>query len=149
MANRTFVPLAMLGAHLVAAAVLSGCRSEPTAVDYARLYPGDLKQSQVLDVQVFRHTHDLEFTNTSAKAFGQSTLWINERFSKPIGSLAVGETLKIPLSEFRDEFSIPFRSGGFFATEAPDRLVLAQIEVPSAEGKPTLYGLVVIGGRNE
>ncbi len=141
--------LCVLVAGAAAISLLGACRSEPTRVDYARLYPADLTQTQVLDVQVFRHTHDLEFTNTSAKAFGPSTLWVNQRFSKPIAGLAVGQTLVVPLRDLRDEFSIPFRTGGFFATEAPDRLVLAQIETPDADGKPTLYGLVVIGGRDE
>jgi len=49
----------------------------------------------------------------------------------------------IPLVEFRNEFSEAFRGGGFFATEAPERLVMAQLET-EIDGKPQLLGMIVV-----
>lgn len=130
------------------AAGLSGCSSGPRAVEYARAYPA-LKQGETLDIQVFRREKRIELTNTTARAFGPSTLWLNAWFSRPIKSLAVGETLDLPLSEFRDENSEAFRGGGFFAAEAPEKLVLAQLETTDADAKPVLLGLVVVATGGE
>ncbi len=133
---------------LTLALFLAACSGVPAPVPYARPYPA-IKQSQTLNIQVFRTTKHLELTNTSARAFGPSTLWLNARFSRPIDGLGVGQSLKLPLEEFRDEYSDVFRGGGFFSTEAPERLVLAQIETASADAKADLVGLIVVKGEDE
>ncbi len=139
--------LLMVFAAAVMAAGVSGCRTAPEQRDYARAYPGGGASPETINVQVFRHTKTIEFTNTTAQAFGPSTLWLNARFSRPIDGLAVGETIELPFKEFVDEYSEPFRGGGFFATEAPDRLVLTQLETTGADGQRAVYGLVVVDGR--
>ena len=53
------------------------------------------------------------------------------------------------MKEFRDEFYDPFRGGGFFAVEAPERLALAQVETKDSEGKPVMLGMIVVGGGAE
>jgi len=144
---RSVLPASMLALGL-AALLIPACRSAPKAVEYARAYPSTVRQERSLDVQVFRRTKRLELTNTTARAFGPSTLWLNKRFSRPIDALAVGESLDLPLASFRDENSEPFRGGGFFAAEAPETLVLAQLETAGAAG-PELLGLVVVNGAPE
>ncbi len=130
----------------------AGCQSGPDVVSYARTYP-PLAQQGSLDIQVVRRVTKIELTNTTARAFGNSTLWLNGRFSLPIDGFGVGETLTLNLRDFRDEFSDAFRAGGFFASETPDRLVLAQIETPRVgegpEGAKELLGLVVVKGDAE
>ena len=79
-------------------------------------------------------------TNTSAKAFGPSRVWLNARFSRTIDEFAVGQTLKLDLREFYDEFGESFRAGGFFATRNPEAMVLCELE-----NEGTVYGLVVVG----
>ena len=138
----------LVGVALGGAAALSGCRSAPRPVAYARPYP-EAAQAESINIQVFRRTKSIELTNTTARAFGKSTLWLNARFCRPVDSLGIGESLTLPLSEFRDEFYEPFRGGGFFASEPPDRLVLAQIETTGTEGKPVMLGMVVVGGEAE
>ena len=64
----------------------------------------------------------------------------------PIDGLAVGQTLRLPLGTFRNEFSEAFRGGGFFAPERPERLVLAELEPLLASGavsapQPVVYPL--------
>jgi hypothetical protein len=111
-------------------------------------------QTSVIDIQAFRSSKHIELTNTSGRAIGPSILWLNAQYCRAIDGIPVGQSLKLPLIEFRDEFNDAFRGGGFFAPERPERLVLAQIETPSpdtiAEGQtPEFIGLVVVGGEGE
>ncbi len=135
-------------------ALASGCHSKPAPVAYAREFPKDLQQDEVLNIQVFKDAKTIEFTNTTGREFGPCTLWLNARFSRPIDRIAVGETIKVPLADFKDQWQDEFRGGGFFATQRPTRLVLAQIETPRPdilkEGeKSRLIGLVVVRGEDD
>lgn len=132
-----------------AAAGVGGCRSAPSVVAYARPFPDIGQQVEVIDIQVFKRATTLELVNTTNRAFGPCTLWLNQRFSCPLKGLAVGETLTLRLRDFRDEYSEPFRDASFFAVETPDKVVMAQIETPAPDGAggpaSTLVGLIVIG----
>lgn len=135
---------------LAATALLtSGCRSIPEAVPYARAFPESAVQQEVLDIQVFRDETHVEFVNTTGREFGKSTLWLNQRYGYPIELIGVGDYVKIALEDFRDEYSDKFRDASFFATETPERLMMAQIETsdPANEGKSVLLGLIVVGFR--
>lgn len=127
-----------------AAAALAACSSTPAPVEYARPFPQQLVQAETVDVQVFRREKTVFFTNTTARRFERGTMWLNRRYSRPFEPIAPGESFEAPLHEFRDEFGEPFRAGGFFASEFPDRLVLAQLETPQADGRSRLVGLVVV-----
>lgn len=125
-------------------AIEVGCQSVPP-VDYARSYPVELPPGPTVDVQVFRKTSTLDFTNTTAEPLGPGTIWLNRWFSRPLPkAIGVGESVSIPLTEFRDEFGDPFRAGGFFATEAPTALVLCQIETLREGQSPEIIGLVTV-----
>lgn len=116
---------------------LSGCRSAPETSPYARIYPFETPRApKTLDIQVIRAVRTIEFTNSSGKAFGPCTIWLNRRFSLPIDGLAIGQRVELRLSDFVDEFSDPFRAGGFFAADAPDVIVMAEIEYPSPTMNP-------------
>jgi hypothetical protein len=134
----------VLAAALAAAALtaLPACRGGGAAIDYARPMPAGLDQAEVLDVQLFRDVTRVELTNTTARSFENATIWLNERWSRPIERLGIGESLELSLWEFVDEYGEPFRAGGFFATRDPDAVVLAQLE---ADG--SLFGLVIGGNR--
>jgi len=132
-------------ALLLVPAFVFGCAGDPRKSPYARPYPKVLIQDETLDVQVQKSETHIELTNTTARPFGFGTLWLNQRYSRPITSFAVGETLRIPLREFRDEFHDPFPAGGFWATGPADILVQAQLEYVEPElGETKLYGLVVV-----
>ncbi len=134
-------PLLLAAAALV---WLAGCSSGPTQIRQGPVYKSDLTRAPTANIQVFRRSTTIELTNTTAQAFGPSTIWLNGRFGRAIDGLAVGQSLELRLAEFRDQFDEAFRGGGFFATEKPDRLVLAELET---DGK--LVGLVVVGGEDE
>ena len=130
---------------LTLALSLGGCARDSRKSPYARPYPKILIQDSTLDVQVQKSETHIELTNTTARPFGFGTLWINQRYSRPITGFEIGETLRIPLREFRDEFHDPFPAGGFFATGPADNLVQAQLEYVEPElGETKLYGLIVV-----
>ncbi len=131
----------------------AACSRVPTALvggpvgPYDRPYPATIEPTEQLDVQVARDGPVITLTNTTARSFGPSTLWINRRYSRPVGALDVGQTVTLPLQQFRDEYGDPFRGGGFFATEQPDRIVMAELETV-ADNQTVIFGLVVVGGQN-
>ena len=139
----------LLAATALLVTLLGGCAATPEPVPYARPFPADVTQTETLNIQVFRRTYDLQLTNTTDRTFGPSTLWLNARFCRPIDGLTVGQTLVIPLREFRDQYSDWFRTGGFFSSEAPERLVLAQIETRVDGAAPKLVGLIVVRAEEE
>ncbi len=130
--------------------LLGGCGLLPTGLadrsvgTYDRPFPAGLAQTETLDVQVIRKPETkITMTNTTARSFGPSTVWINGRFSAPILGFAAGQTLTLDLYDFRDEFGERFRAGGFFATKAPEKAMHAQLET-LVDGDTHLLGLVMI-----
>jgi hypothetical protein len=147
--------LCALCVPLCALCVLPACNSIPTGLAdkpvgaYDRPYPRQFVQSEVVDIQVIRNPETvLTMTNTTSRTFGPSTMWINGRYSRPILGMAPGESLRLDLYEFRDEFGEKFRAGGFFATKRPDKVVHAQLETIE-DGETKLIGLVVVGQDDE
>ncbi|MFO0859331.1 MAG: hypothetical protein U0570_02155 [Phycisphaerales bacterium] len=136
--------IALCGLAASTLLLLGGCTSIPP-VDYARPYPKELPAGQTVDVQVFRKAKTLEFTNTTASPLGPGTIWLNRRFGMPIKTpIGVGQSVAIPLTNFRDEFGDPFREGGFWASDLPDALVLCQVEQAGEGEKPVIIGLVTV-----
>ena len=131
----------------VAGVVLGSCsgpvqREERAAGGVA--YPHEIAQGEVKDIQVFRRVTRLVMTNTTATPLGPGRVWVNQRFSREVEGLGVGETIVLDLREFRDVFGESFRAGGFFATKEPDHVVLVEYERADA-----LDGLVVVRDRVE
>jgi len=125
---------------------LSGCAK--TTIQTGLTYPTGLQRGTTLDIQVFRRMTKIEITNTTAKPYGKSILWLNGRFSKEIDGLAVGQTIVFPLKQFKDEFGESFRGGGFFAAERPERLALAELQ-PMDANPPAMLSLIVVGGSED
>ncbi len=135
-----------IGAVACAAVVVvaGGCKTG-SDVDAGRpAYPTEIRQEVVLDVQVVRNDTEITMTNTTARSIGRSLLWVNGWYSREIEGFGVGQTLTLNLYEFKDQYGTPFRGGGFFATERPERVVLAQVEPLEGDSKE-LIGLVVVG----
>lgn len=109
------------------AASLVGCGSGRSGGEFAE-YPGLGGGDEQLNVQAFRRGTTLELTNTSTVAFGESRLWANRAYSRGIVGIGIGETIRVSLHDFRNEYGQPFEAGGFFATARPDALVSLEIE---------------------
>lgn len=132
---------AILAASCVA--VVVGCAGGPER-DYAQTYPSQKRIGPTLDIQVLRGQGEITMTNASGRAFGPVNMWLNQWYVLPIDGLEVGETKTIRLDRFIDEHGERFRVGGFFATKAPERLVLAQFET-----EEEMVGLIVVRPREE
>ncbi|MBK7406350.1 MAG: hypothetical protein IPJ41_17550 [Phycisphaerales bacterium] len=152
-ARRSRAATLWIGARLLLCALtaLPGCSAIPTGLAsdpvgaYDRPYPRELVQTEVLDIQVIRNPETvLTMTNTTARTFGPSTVWINSRYSLPIEGFRPGQTVRMDLYDFRDEFGEKFRAGGFFATKQPDKVTHAQLET-LVDGESRMLGLVVVG----
>ena len=135
-------PQRSLAAVSIVLALLGGCGSN--RITQGTAYPTNLARTHTLDIQVFRRQTRIELTNTTARSFGPSTLWLNARFSKQIDGLAVGQTLEVRLRDFKDEFGESFRGGGFLAAERSERIALAEIQ-PGDAKPPAMLGMVVVG----
>lgn len=128
----------------------AGCRTEYVVDAGLPAYDerfAAVAQGEVLDVQVFRDRTKLRMTNTTGRDLPGGLLWLNARFSREVEALPAGETLEVPLREFRDGFGERFRAGGFWATREPDPVVLAQWEPTEGERAGERLGLVVVENR--
>ncbi len=125
---RTFV--------LAAIVSLTACSSPRTNAPWARPYPENPTLSGTADIQVVRDGTQVSMTNTTAREFGPSTVWINMQWSLPIDGFKPGQTLTLDLSQFRNEHQERFRAGGLFSAERPDMVALTQIET-AADGPAT------------
>jgi hypothetical protein len=130
---------------LTLAVSMGGCKlfSEKTQTDPGPRYPDSMTKSEVVDIQVFRDSTTLKFTNTTTEDFGASIVWINQRYSQPIPGLASGETIEMDLKLFVDDFGETFRAGGFYSQRVPAPVVLCQLET-QLNGEQQLVGLVVV-----
>jgi hypothetical protein len=104
-------------------------------------YPRDRHTTNTLDMQVFRRGTDMEIVNSTAHSYRNINLWVNQRYVLPIESLAAGETKRVSLWDFFDEYGERFYAGGFFRSYPATPLRLVQIE--TADDQP-LLGLITI-----
>lgn len=108
-----------------------------------REYPAAIENRSIVDIQVRRDETEITLTNTSSRSFGPGTMWINGAFGRELDGFAIAQTLTLDLRQFRNEFNEPFRAGGFFATQRPDELIVAELEIGDE-----MIGLIVIGQDN-
>lgn len=123
--------------------MLGGCRAG-SKIDAGRSYPIKKAQTKTLDVQVIRNETEITMVNTTANALPEGTMWINGQFSHGFEGLAPGARTTMSLKSFHNEYGEAFRAGGFFATQRPSSLVMAQIETTES-----MIGLVVVNGEAE
>lgn len=133
-------------AFLAAAAAAAGCasRADPTLASGGGVEYPERPQATTLNIQVVRDGTVIRLTNTTARAFGPSRLWINRWYSRPIDKFDVGQTLELSLWDFRDQYGEPFEAGGFFAVRKPYRLSQAQLDTGDE-----LLGLIVVARAEE
>lgn len=132
-------------ACLFVASAMVGCDSlgrlaGTSLTDPGPVYPTQRGQDGGLNIQVFREETELILTNTTPEDFERGgRLWVNAQYSRPFEAFPIGQTKRLDLRDFVNEYGERFRAGGFFATERPDEVVLVQIEHGDR-----LDGLVVV-----
>ncbi len=122
--------LAALLPALVVALVTGGCetvRRDPTKA--TRLYPFNLPQERVANVQVFNDGDAMLIVNATTESWAQADLWLNQRYVHRIPQLASGQTLRIPLDQFWDVRGEGPFPGGLFRYYPPTPIRLVQIQV--------------------
>ena len=120
--------------------MLGGCASKQDPALAGPEYPEAKTQSRTLDIQVVRTQTLIQLTNTTARAYGKSRLWLNRWYSVEIPQFAVGQTIELRQDAFRDQYGEAFRGGGFFATRKPQKINLVQLETEDG-----MVGLVAVG----
>lgn len=134
-------------AAVILAASLASCGASRLAP--GPMYPAETRQSGVLDIQVIRDGTVITMTNTTARAFGPSRVWLNRYYSLPVESFGVGQTLELELADFANEHGERYRAGGFFSAEPPKPIAMAQIETRADDGTGEMYGVQVVNGAGE
>jgi len=126
---------------------LGGCAGVTSRPGAGRPYPEVLARVEPLDIQVFRDGTEITLTNTTARSYGPSWIWLNGWYGREIDGLAIGQKLTLALTSFRDEFDEGFRAGGFFAAERAEVVILAELETDQAGERGTervLMPLIVV-----
>lgn len=140
------VPSALVLVFAATGLLCAACSPPRTRAPWARPYPEKPTLAGTADIQVAREGTHISMTNTTARDFGPSTVWLNMQWALPIDGFKPGQTITLDLYEFRNEYQERFRGGGFFASERPDTVALTQIETTTPDGKPEFVGLVTVKG---
>ena len=122
--------LASLLLAIPLASLVGGCetvRRDPTKA--TRLYPFNLPQERVANVQVFNDGDAMLIVNATTESWKQADLWLNQRYLHRIDQLASGQTLRIPLDQFWDVRGEGPFPGGLFRYYAPTPIRLVQLQL--------------------
>jgi len=123
--------------------MMVGCQSPPPDVSKATMsYPHQLHSTGTEPIQVIRDQEHITIVNSTAHSFGSSNLWINQQYTQPLPPIPAGSTLRVNLWDCYDDLGDQFNAGGFWRTDEPTQLVLAQLQLGDEQ---PLVGLLVIG----
>ena len=127
----------------VALSFLSGCQTPPPDITKATTsYPLALHTANAIPIQVVRDQEFITIVNSTATDFNNAVLWINQQYTQPLPPMPAGSTIRINLWHCYDALGEQFNAGGFWRTDEPTQLVMAELQ--SGEFQP-LVGLIVIG----
>ena len=142
--KRTAIALCFALAIASLSSLLTSCASGPRDIAENRPYPIALRQDGSIDIQVIQKDTTLELTNATKQTLAGGTLWLNGRFAHQVETLPPGARIELDLDSFIDEFGNNFKPGGFWASETPDRIILAQWEERTPGSPPRLVGLIAV-----
>ncbi len=126
----------------VAAALVTGCNAplyDPALA--TRPYPEALEQSHVVQMQAVPQDLDLQIINATATDYLEIDIWVNRRYVQHVPKLLAGETISLPIVQFRDVWGQCPQPGGFWRTRAQTPLVFVQIQ---RDATSPLLGLVTV-----
>jgi hypothetical protein len=111
--------------------LLAACQHFPyDPAKATRPYPKQLKQADVVDIQVIPNVDDgtITIVNATTRSFKNFDLWINRRYLRHVDALEAGKTLVLDIDSFWDERGEGPFPGGWFRYYQPTPIVLAQIQ---------------------
>jgi len=142
MPMRARRPLLLRVTITLSCALIAACDTtlyEPSAA--TRAYPDSLAQDRVVQIQAVPRETDLELINATSVDYKDVDIWINRRYVQHLGELAAGQTVRMPIAQFRDIWGQCPQPGGFWRTRKPTPLVVVQIQ---QDEKSPLVGLVTV-----
>ena len=107
-------------------------------------YPIDLHTTNSISIQVIRDQEYVKIVNSTAYDFMESILWVNQQYTQPLPPMPSGSTIRVNLWGCFDSLGDQFNAGGFWRTDEPTKLVIAELQ--QSDSQP-LVGLLVIGER--
>ncbi len=124
-------------------AALAGCQAPPPDISKATgRYPFDLHTTNSVSIQVIRDQEYIKIVNSTANDFTESMLWVNQQYTQSLPPMPAGSTISVNLWNCYDSLGDQFNAGGFWRTDEPTSLVIAELQ--QGESQP-LVGLLVIG----
>ena len=132
---------------MILLALLAGCfpkRYNPAKA--TKMYPEELGQSEVVDVQVSRSGDRMTIVNGTAIDFKDIDLWLNRRYMRHIDRIAPGDTLVLDMGSFWDAWGGGPNPGGLLRWYVPTPIVLVQAQID--ETSP-MIGFLAIPNTNE
>ena len=103
MPMRARRPLLLRVTITLSCALIAACDTtlyEPSAA--TRAYPEALAQDRVVQIQAVPRETDLELINATSVDYKDVDIWINRRYVQHLGELAAGQTVRMPIAQFRD-----------------------------------------------
>ncbi|MBT4531339.1 MAG: hypothetical protein HOC27_09045 [Phycisphaerae bacterium] len=126
------------------ATVLVSCQNPSGDPSLASpIYPMNLHVAESVPIQVLRQGEVIEIVNSTADDYGNTTLWVNQRFSAPLSHISAGSTYRFDLHNLRDAYGEQFNAGGIWRTDEQTKLIIAELQIDEVN---PLVGLVVING---
>lgn len=101
----------------------------------------NLHAAESVPIQVLRKGEMIEIVNSTADDYGNTMLWINQRFSAPLSAIRAGSTYTFDLRTLRDAYGEQFNAGGIWRTDEPTMLIIAELQIDEVH---PLVGLIVI-----
>ena len=115
---------------LLLLALLAGCFPKRYNPEKAtELYPTELGQSEVVDVQVSRSGNTMTIVNGTAIEFNDVNLWLNRRYMRHVEKIGPGETLNLDMGSFWDAWGGGPNPGGLLRWYIPTPVILVQAQI--------------------
>ena len=94
-----------------------------------KMYPAELGQSEVVEVQVSRSGNTMKVVNGTAIDFRDIKLWLNRRYMLEVDRIAPGATVRFDMGSFWDAWGGGPNPGGLLRWYAPTPVVLVQAQI--------------------
>lgn len=94
-----------------------------------------------VDAQVFRDDTDIVVVNSTPRSFSDFHLWLNQRYARHVDRLDAGQTIRLSLWDFFDQWGGRFNAGGFFRSYEPTPVRLVEIQLDDAQ---PMVGLIAV-----
>ncbi len=111
-----------------------------------RAYPHELTQGETIECAAYRDSAKIVIVNNTLNHFENFDVWLNQQYVTHVETLEPGETLKLQVIDFFDEWGETPVPGGFFRSRPPTRIGLIQFQIDQSS---PLIGVLTTPLNNE